>query len=238
VLAPASFSAASYELVAIDEDDRGGRTRWVTWQQVYVALDDWRPSDAVGEWLLNEFKHYMKEEGLDERRISAQDLDTLGTWNRWVEAEGVLSRVLHRADELIASRWATRLGPAHPGYGLDEYLRYPCTRAGHADHRSWEDSELRWACEPATDPAEGTSFWAGLWCGPAGPLAKSSNDRWMRSLSDDGFVAWRDRKWHWFGRTLPLQDLIALPTAQAQAHALADFILAAFSRTVDDPPPS
>ena len=227
ILAPIEFDAKELDIVRVHEASaEDDRTRLASWQELYAMMVAWRSGTASGSvavWLVNEFLHFLREQGLEERPISRQDVEALNGLNAAVEA---LAGVTRQAEALISRSWAKRLGPKNPTY-TDEVFRYPIMRRGDESGEAWADAELQWTLHPASGGEE-TSIWAGLQSGAAGPLGYEGNDAWIRSLEGKGFRSTAHRKTQWLGRSLPLVELAALLSTGDQAKRLTEFVVDAF----------
>jgi hypothetical protein len=230
ILAPVDFDAKRLDIVRVHEaapDD--DRTRLASWQELYAMAVAWRSLRTTGTvdvWLVGEFLRFLKEEGLEERPISQDDVVAL---DRMLEAMDTLAGVMRRAEVMVSQRWAKRLGPMNPTYTPTEEFRYPVVRRGEEPAVAWGDADLQWACglaESSEDAA--SSLWAGLQSNVSGPLGQELNEAWICALEADGFKLGAHRKARWLGRSLPLAELAALQSSDDQARRLADFIVDSF----------
>lgn len=229
LLAPVEFDANALDVVRVHEaSDNDERTRLASWQELYAIANAWQgnaPTTSTATWLVDEFLRFLKEEGLDERPITMEDVVALNGAN---EAMDALAGVLRRAEAVVSQRWGPRQAPPNPRFWPDEYCRYRAARRGERVARRWGDANLQWACESAASADEETSVWAGLWSSVSGPLGRETNAAWISGLEARGFEYYPDRKDRWLGRSRPLRDLVPHGSSEQQAVDLATFVLESF----------
>jgi hypothetical protein len=80
-------------------------------------------------------------------------------------------------------------------------------------------------------------FYAGLQCGPEGPLAQAANETWITALLGQGFEMGPERRDWWLTSYLQPSKLLAKARAQGQAEILAAWVLHEFGNVSSPPPP-
>ena len=214
----------------------------VDWQTLARRLAAVAPEDPVERWITQQFVDYLREEGLmDPDRMTAADVYVTSAEPRAHQAIALICEIVAGA---VASHWAeaTRWhGRGKPDFGWWYWATYPNAPTGADAAGTWRGSWFEWALKQDTarsNPRNAWVFGAGLTMRVRdNPTIVDANEGWLRVRREQGFEQVTDHYERLWRFKYP-EELLAEPTLDRQATALADWVLETFHLLRDNPPPA
>jgi hypothetical protein len=214
----------------------------VEWQQLGRFLQRQagrNHMDGIGQWLLDQFLSYLKEQGLmdDESLTPAHAFELSAR----PAADRTIGRIVEGARPIIDSAWGSPNDYAKrgqkPALGVDWWATYPVE-----GDTTWGPAWFEWNLREddfRAEPRDAIAFFAGITFKSmkTAPLGKTGNEAWLAAVDVKGFE--RVKPWYWaLWRPLYPEQLLIETYVEVQAERLGKWVLDTFRQLADSPPPA
>ena len=214
----------------------------LTWEDTAERVKRYRQRNAIDGFLVGELRAYLREEGLmDPDQLTPVHLVALANHREAVRA---LDQLCHIADEEVIRQWNARDKDSHGWYPKSRPTLSWWVYPGHSRESDSHSNDELWWCEwqymrdAAEHFADGRPgvpcFVAGMTAEASSanevlPLAESTRERVEQAGFEIAQTSSGPDSWHHVWLHAYPEDVVAGPDLRRQGHALAGWIVDAFT---------
>jgi hypothetical protein len=214
-----------------------------------VQAADGRARSPEQRWLLSQYVHYLKEEGLSEDEpLSALSALSLMEYNNAWDAAAA---VCQYADAYVQATWGARAdkktwrgSDKPPAFGPEYWATYDAHRRDENVDPNWRGAWFEWGLRNTSEmqgveQARGAYvFVAGATLTKEDPTGADGNERWFARRVADGFEHLATGGYWRLNRLRYPDELLSQTSLEAQGQELGRWIVGSFGALADHPPPA